>query len=402
MRRMLLMLVMAIFGPLNSKAIENSMNPKRALSFSELPEQACSIVSDNLQLSAESGKEDHQLEKQKNINSETMVKLINSYGERTENSLYCTATVVSGRELITAGHCMMELSQKSLVIKCAGKPPIKLDPKNVKTHEEYGEPNRFSNDIAVITLDQPLGIRPARIVQSIGELEQLKKINKCFIAGYGNTQEVRNFGTLAGTKKDMNLLKPLSLAKLKSFLELQNRNQKAFVLNNFFSDDRFGSEIIGFVEPEGTNMRKGDSGGGLYCRDDSDNLYLVGVNSAIIPKWDPVLEVFRDVSFFKSWLDKNLALDPPTIAELIQTKRSQIAYYCGRAQECQNILGEHGILLTFDVTQILEKMALEKRSPAQQGTNEELLKSLDELKKSYIDFIAKCYDALKKRLSVQI
>ncbi|NUM57383.1 MAG: trypsin-like serine protease [Bdellovibrionaceae bacterium] len=411
MTRNLFILVIFVFLALSSKTTENLMDPNRALPYSELPEQTCSIISDNSQLFNKSGNEESKLKtEEKSINSQTMIKLINSYGEKNENDLYCTATVVSGRELVTAGHCMTSITQKNFTIKCPGKPSIKVNPNNVKIHEEYGKPDKLSNDIAVITLDQPLGIRPAKIVQSVDELKKLKGINKCFTAGYGHTREERNFGNLAGTKKDMNSLKQPSPAKWKAFIELLKINQlfsraqdqktTAFILNKFFSEENSGgSEAIGFIEPEGTNSRKGDSGGGLYCRDNSDNLYLIGVGSMIIPKGDPVLEVFQDILFMQPWLSKNLKLDPPTLVELIQTKKSQITHYCGRGQECQNILNEQGILLTFDITQILEKIALEERNLAQHDNNTELLKSLDELKKSYIEFIARCYDLLKKKLS---
>lgn len=387
---------------------QNSSNSKRAVAFADLPEQVCSISTDRFgQFPQGEGDGYTELNDPKKLNSSTLKKTVQSYGESTKTASICSATVSSSRQLITSAHCLTRIGRGKRFIKCPGNPPILLKDSGIKLHEKYKQ-DRMTNDLAVLSVDNSLGIKPVRIVQSAHEFEQLKKINQCFTAGYGQSNENRNLHTLAGTRKDLTKIRVVKNEKWREFISMtgvksmlnrnSSRKQNAHTLNEFFKTESPSGENLIMVEPEGAHMNTGDSGGGLYCRDQSGNLYLIGVNAGTAPWWDPVLERYEDLITQKSWLQENLNSEAPDLSSLMRTKKAQIVHFCKRSEECMNIMSANGFKSTADMIQILDVISEDTKKVAKQKNSTELSKILNSLKSSYVKLVEKCYDRLRTLL----
>jgi hypothetical protein len=129
-----------------------------------------------------------------------------------EQRVFCTATLISKRTLVTAAHCFANIPQGSTVGFFAG---LSLDSANasgqvlaVKLHEKHPEfaggtpPVWFDsgyNDIAVAKLAQPAPVEPVRIARPGVEVTELVKVGAdAVVVGYGQTEPLSK--SSSGTK----------------------------------------------------------------------------------------------------------------------------------------------------------------------------------------------------------
>nr|CDS25828.1 chymotrypsin-like protein [Hymenolepis microstoma] len=221
---------------------------------------------------------------------------------------FCGASLISSRYLITASHCVRNLTRGAKV-----EPKHKwVRPEHYLSHsivaklgdhstlyeEETSEENLvqevmhfhegpflLDNDISIIKLAKPItfnrGIQPVCIPPSTYELPAGAK---CTAVGWGCTNKSTRSGSPILRENELTVM---SLEVCRGFSQLV--------------DD--GQICAGGAHNTGG---KGDSGGGLYCKlsPENEQWYLFGVTSIGTPTPGPT--VFASVPPLSNWINKNV------------------------------------------------------------------------------------------------
>lgn len=211
----------------------------------------------------------------------------------------CSGNLVSSNRILTAAHCVEDLSKEAKIkVSCGyrGFEAKKLIPQKTKSgntvfltgvhfaEEAVGisysiHPNwkkdGDSYDTAIIQLDRALPILPMKVLPKLPANKPLA----CWSAGYGISKGI-SMGFLQVGEMD-----PEQLQKnLFSFVELNFTS----ILTNPAEEDNLLTEVQTILRysvketMHGAVMVYGDSGGPVYCKNqDSDSFFQVGINRAL-------------------------------------------------------------------------------------------------------------------------
>uniref|UniRef100_A0A0R3TST3 Peptidase S1 domain-containing protein n=1 Tax=Rodentolepis nana TaxID=102285 RepID=A0A0R3TST3_RODNA len=221
---------------------------------------------------------------------------------------FCGASLISPRYLITASHCVKNLSligntepkhkwlrpehylSYSIVAKLGDHSTLHEEESTEEIlvqevmHFHQGV-FMLVNDISIVKLSRPItfnrAIKPVCIPPSTYELPAGAK---CTAVGWGYTDKNKPSGSPVLRENELPIM---SLEVCRGFSQLVGD----------------GHICAGGAHNTGG---KGDSGGGLYCRlsPDNDQWYLFGVTSIGLPTPGPT--VFASVPPLSNWIHKNV------------------------------------------------------------------------------------------------
>ncbi|XP_032671108.1 transmembrane protease serine 9-like [Odontomachus brunneus] len=190
----------------------------------------------------------------------------------------CGGTIIDERTVITAAHCIPPQNQQSTMTVVTGTNHILSGGqvhhiKCIQTHPQY-DSNSW-NDIAVITLTQPITFNNLQRPISLASADYANGRTRCIVSGWGQLGANRSPPTL-----------------------LQYVELTAMTLNDCRKthSNTFEKQLCCF-DSYGKGACMGDSGGPLICNNE-----LAGVVSWGIPCGVGYPDVFTNVYHFQSWI----------------------------------------------------------------------------------------------------
>ena len=220
---------------------------------------------------------------------------VNVYDRSGRLKADCSGTLISDKQVLTAGHCIRPQATYSYRVWCHGQgtrsspsPAAGIAVISVERHPGYSktgiaEPGGkgILTDLALLNLAESPGLRPAALVADTKKLASLIEQSEiCGLFGFGDTRsEEKQFGYLRGTVVPA------------ASLELRGRAIISHLMR------ATGSGI----------MTLGDSGGSLSCKDSEGSWVHVGVaaGSKIYPYDEYYASVADDDPFLSGKLQRS-------------------------------------------------------------------------------------------------
>ncbi len=226
-----------------------------------------------------------------------MVALLSSSIPSNYDAQFCGASLISGRDVLTAAHCVVGSSAKSIQVlvgtqdlNAGGR---RIDVEHVTTHPKYN-PRTSSNDVAVLRLKTEVtDITPTGYIETVDEETRVAPAGRKTAAmGWGNTEDVPAF--------------PSALKQVK--LPMVDRT----VCNGA---DAYNGQITqsmicaGDYELGGIDTCQGDSGGPLIAKGpDGKFNRQVGITSWGLGCADPKKPgVYSRLATLGSWVSQQVA-----------------------------------------------------------------------------------------------
>ncbi|XP_032671250.1 chymotrypsin-1-like [Odontomachus brunneus] len=192
----------------------------------------------------------------------------------------CGGSIISDRHIVTAAHCISQNSARTMTVVTGtnnlqnGGQVHRV--KCIQVHEGY-IPNIFANDIALITLAQPMTFHGLQRPISLASADYATGQTHCMISGWGRLGANANMPTM-----------------------LQYVDTMALTRNDCVrAHPRTTAKQICTFNSYGKGACMGDSGGPLIC-----NGQLVGVVSFGRPCAVGVPDVFTNVAYYRDWIQQ--------------------------------------------------------------------------------------------------
>ncbi|XP_071446908.1 uncharacterized protein [Hetaerina americana] len=220
---------------------------------------------------------------------------------------WCGAVVLSPLLALTAGHCIQDYSKEAYVLR-VGDFDAKLDEgteqevaiEEVYLHEDFNKGAYLNNDIALLKLKAPPGIRFGDQVHGVclpsaedvgGSDWGASTTRKCVISGWGSV------GNSAGFSRT-----------LRSAV-IQLLSQSVCRAAHVYGEQAIGDGMgcAGSLNEGGADACQGDSGGPLVCFDEDNKPTLQGITS-----WGQGCGrankpgVYSRISFYRKWIDQKI------------------------------------------------------------------------------------------------
>lgn len=198
-----------------------------------------------------------------------------------QSEVFCGATVISDRYLLTAAHCVVHNPASSVRLGDldlsrddeANSAPQDYQIELIVVHPEY-DPTREAgyNDLALLRTERPIAFNEAVFPFCVPDTRP----------GPGATLTGAGFGYVNETTKAQHLQEAeLQVVSQAECEDLYNARHSE-VLRSWYPMNLQHSDILCAGAP-GKSACKGDGGGPLYQKDESGRLYLAGIISAGLP-----------------------------------------------------------------------------------------------------------------------
>ncbi|XP_047516010.1 chymotrypsin-2-like isoform X2 [Pieris napi] len=201
------------------------------------------------------------------------------------NFFFCGAAIISNRWILTAAHCVLSLKPSKFTAVVGSLSRTKggttYEINKVISHKEYNKPNRFGNDIAVISTKEAIEFN--KKVQPLPlPTEDIKSGLSCILSGWGKLGKTRDIPD----KLQYLYVKTLNsddCTRLRRNSPLKITSKQMCTLNKY---------------DEGTCQ--GDSGGSLVCNGTS-----AGIVSFNLPCANNFPDTYTNTYKYISWIEEN-------------------------------------------------------------------------------------------------
>ncbi|XP_045487760.1 chymotrypsin-2-like [Pieris rapae] len=198
---------------------------------------------------------------------------------------FCGAAVISDRWILTAAHCVESLKPSDFTAvvgtlsKTKGGTTYKIS--KVIPHKEHNKPNKFNNDIAVISTKKAIEFN-----KNVQPLPLPKKDIKaglwCILSGWGK---------LGAGWSSPDKLQYLYVKTLTSDQCSEKLKGRSVIIR---------SSQMCTIKQLGQGTCQGDSGGSLVCNGTS-----AGIVSFNWPCANNIPDVYANTYMYNSWIDEN-------------------------------------------------------------------------------------------------
>ena len=187
----------------------------------------------------------------------------------------CSGTVIGSSELLTAAHCFYGQKFEKGYVYCPNQPPQEItsdftNPKFTGTDGDKISPENGPYDVALVKIAGVFPAPPIRLAQDKEEIASLvKDPYNCIDYGYGNPQ---------GGKDPVHHSIDVHFDDFRTTVVhyISFGDGVKHETGRTIQRDRLQN---GVIRLEGEAIHKGDSGGGLMCKDSRGEWVMVGVNS---------------------------------------------------------------------------------------------------------------------------
>ena len=334
----------------------NEGSQKGVASFN-FPDGVCALVASNPK------GEDEDIGQDILHNSTNMKSYLENNGETPIDNIFCSATVVGQKKILTAAHCLQSDKLKKLdgvELVCPGGVRRDLDLSTVKNHEEFELFGSNKNDLSVVQTSENIGVTPIDIIKSYDQYWKFINSGSCIALGYGRNAQGSNGLLLGGyiENSDIQLMSSNQLEPYKSFIKDRQMQQHIAISLDDVFDQEVEKDQGDYISLLGENniIRSGDSGGGFFCREDSGSWVLVGVNSFAIQKIRESKAGFVvNLIENQSWLDEHIEYkDSFEKNEAVELEQAD--YYCNKLNHCNSLIDSNLAKLTAEVVKIIPKV----------------------------------------------
>ncbi|CAF4763319.1 unnamed protein product [Pieris macdunnoughi] len=200
---------------------------------------------------------------------------------------FCGAAVISDRWILTAAHCVKSLqpSQFTAVVGTLSRTRggTSYEISKVIAHKEHNKPDRFNNDIAVISTKK--AIKFNKNVQPLPlPTKDITAGLSCILSGWGKLNRNRSL--------------PDKLQYL--YVKTLTSNECSKKINDGRNSAVISSSQMCTLNKRGEGTCQGDSGGSLVCNGTS-----AGVVSFNWPCANNIPDVYANTYKYNSWIEEN-------------------------------------------------------------------------------------------------
>ncbi|XP_014769409.1 plasma kallikrein [Octopus bimaculoides] len=206
-----------------------------------------------------------------------------------DGGTFCGASLIGKKHVLTAAHCLKNKDVTGITANFGStnknNATVQIPVKKWVLHRNYVRGRTFDNDIAILELKSP--VPTSRCIMPI---EVPKKGDtfktRCVTAGWGQTGETGHY--------------PIQM----------KRTNIDIIPNDKCQPYSPGASVemhicAGDLKRNGQNICYGDSGGGLICRRNSDNKYVVAGISSYGFDCDEGFGVFTNTANYRDFINNN-------------------------------------------------------------------------------------------------
>ena len=299
---------------------------------------------------------------------DALLKEARQRGQETPVSRFCSGTLISQNQILTANHCLdiIDWIKEEADKRSAPMPPFhaQCGVAIKRTLNMDSWTPHDSLDMAMVELDSPI-VLPTAAIASQKMIAYFKSVNDTFEGGTGKCKVVATGTNYAVFDEGI-------------FRDVLNQSGRLYFQDNEITFSLFRNDPLSvFLGP-------GDSGAGLFCRYTDDHWYLTGVlkRGTRFANGKGLIR-YVNINGYQEWIEINKSsLNIETLDDTLD----YFQYHCELGQRCARILNANDIKLIGDTTEIFKTMA---------DTSDDVTREqLDSMTTLYKEFIDLCYNSI--------